>query len=73
MVDSAKLKKVFLYLTVKPPIHVIDDGEASITKVKHEEKFTSLLVGLSKKMLDKTEQGFIQMNETLKKESERKN
>lgn len=57
----------------------IFDGEHSFvlevqsdgyTKFIHSERFTGILVGLSKKMLDKTEQGFKQMNEALKQECE---
>lgn len=62
------------------PIKGLFDGEHSFqlesqgegqTKFIHEEKFTGLLVGLLNKTLDKTEQGFIQMNEALKKVSEK--
>ena len=43
------------------------------TKLVHGEKFSGLLVGLMKKTLDKTKDGFELMNEALKRECERKN
>lgn len=47
-----------------------DNGDGTIT-FKHEEKFSGILVGLFSKKLDtETKQGFIQMNEKLKKLSE---
>jgi len=42
------------------------------TKFIHGEKFSGILVGLMDKTLDKTELGFRQMNEALKKECENK-
>lgn len=51
---------------------VLEDQNDGGTKFVHSERFTGMLVRLSRKMLDKTEQGFKQMNEALKKECENK-
>lgn len=48
----------------------LEDQNDGTTKFKHEEVFTGIFVGLAKKTLDKTEDGFKQMNEALKKECE---
>ena len=62
------------------PIKGLFDGEHSFvleaqadgsTRFIHSEKFTGILIGFMKKMLDNTEVGFQQMNEALKKECER--
>lgn len=49
---------------------ILEELESGSTKFKHEEVFTGILIGLSGKVLDKTEEGFRQMNEALKKECE---
>jgi hypothetical protein len=46
--------------------------EGGKTRFLHEEEFTGILVGLSKKLLDKTEVGFSHMNEALKEECEKR-
>lgn len=48
---------------------LMKEGENK-TKFIHGEKFSRLLVGLMGKTLDKTEQGFSQMNSAFKKECE---
>ncbi len=52
---------------------VLDEQEDGTTRFVHSEKFRGILVGLMGKTLDKTEIGFRQMNEALKKECENKN
>jgi hypothetical protein len=42
------------------------------TKLTHGEKFSGLLVSLMGKMLEKTKQGFLLMNESIKRECEKK-
>lgn len=49
----------------------IEQQDDTTCKLVHGEKFSGMLVGFMKKTLDKTEEGFQQMNEALKKECER--
>jgi hypothetical protein len=46
--------------------------DKDITKFIHGEKFSGLLVPFVSKMLDKTQKGFLLMNESIKNECERK-
>lgn len=50
----------------------LESIEETKTRFIHEEEFTGVLVGLSKKLLDKTEVGFSHMNEALKEECEKR-
>jgi hypothetical protein len=51
---------------------ILESVDKDITKFIHGEKFSGLLVPLVGKMLDKTQKGFQLMNESIKKECERK-
>jgi hypothetical protein len=51
---------------------ILEFLENDKTKFIHGEKFSGLLVPLVGKMLDKTQKGFQLMNESIKKECERK-
>jgi hypothetical protein len=51
---------------------ILESVDNDITKFIHGEKFSGLLVPLVGKMLDKTQKGFQLMNESIKKECERK-
>ena len=51
---------------------ILESVDKDITKFIHGEKFSGLLVPFVGKMLDKTQKGFQLMNESIKKECERK-
>ena len=51
---------------------ILKSVDKDITKFIHGEKFSGLLVPFVRKMLDKTQNGFQLMNESIKKECERK-
>ena len=51
---------------------ILESVDKDITKFIHGEKFSGLLVPFVRKMLDKTQKGFQIMNESIKKECERK-
>jgi len=51
---------------------ILESLDKDITKFIQGEKFSGLLVPLVGKMLDKTQKGFQLMNESIKKECERK-
>lgn len=51
---------------------ILESVNKDITKFIHGEKFSGLLVPFVRKMLDKTQKGFQLMNESIKKECERK-
>ena len=51
---------------------ILESVDKDITKFIHGEKFSGLLVPFVRKMLDKTQKGFQLMNESIKKECERK-
>ena len=51
---------------------ILESVDKDITKFIHGEKFSGLLVPLVGKMLDKTQKGFLLMNESIKNECERK-
>jgi hypothetical protein len=50
---------------------ILESVDKDITKFIHGEKFSGLLVPLVGKMLDKTQNGFQLMNESIKKECEK--
>lgn len=49
---------------------ILTDNNDGTTTLVQGEKFSGILVGLFDKMLDKTEQGFMLMNEALKQQIE---
>ena len=51
---------------------ILESVDKDITKFIHGEKFSGLLVPLVGKILDKTQKGFQLMNESIKKECEKK-
>jgi len=51
---------------------ILESVDKDITKFIHGEKFSGLLVPFVSKMLDKTQKGFLLMNESIKNECERK-
>ena len=51
---------------------ILESVDKDITKFIHGEKFSGLLVPLVGKMMDKTQKGFQLMNESIKKECEKK-
>jgi hypothetical protein len=51
---------------------ILESVDKDITKFIHGEKFSGLLVPFVRKMLDKTQKGFLLMNESIKNECERK-